>query len=79
MNEREFTEQRWRKVNNDNDNKFFKSYPGLYIIVDLISESGKAVIDSERYGKLELHFGLSRFDKVIDIEIFIINFFKDKL
>jgi hypothetical protein len=77
MNEREFTEQRWRKV--EKEERYFKLYPGLYIVVSIPENKGKAVIESEKYGKLELHFGLSRFDKVIDIEIFIINFFKDKL
>ena len=77
MNEREFTEQRWRKV--EKEERYFKLYPGLYIVVSIPENKGKAVIESERYGKLELHFGLSRFDKVIDIEIFIINFFKDNL
>ena len=77
MNEREFTEQRWRKV--EKEERYFKLYPGLYIIVSIPENKGKAVIESEKYGKLELHFGLSRFDKVIDIEIFIINFFKDNL
>jgi hypothetical protein len=47
--------------------------------VSIPENKGKAVIESEKYGKLELHFGLTQFDKVIDIEIFIINFFKDKL
>ena len=77
MNEREFTEQRWRKV--EKEERYFKLYPGLYIVVSIPENKGKAVIESEKYGKLELHFGLTRFDKVIDIEIFIINFFKDNL
>lgn len=77
MNEREFIEQRWRKI--DNNSRYIKIYPGLYIIADLVSNSGKAVIESEIYGKLELSFCLNQFEKVIDIEIFIINFFKDKL
>ena len=77
MNEREFTEQRWRKV--EKEERYFKLYPGLYIIVSIPENKGKAVIESEKYGKLELHFGLTQFDKVIDIEIFIINFFKDNL
>ena len=77
MNEREFTEQRWRKV--EKEERYFKLYPGLYIVVSIPENKGKAVIESEKYGKLELHFGLTQFDKVIDIEIFIINFFKDKL
>ena len=77
MNEREFTEQRWRKV--EKEERYFKLYPGLYIVVSIPENKGKAVIESEKYGKLELHFGLTKFDKVIDIEIFIINFFKDNL
>ena len=77
MNEREFTEQRWRKV--EKEERYFKLYPGLYIVVSIPENKGKAVIESEKYGKLELHFGLTKFDKVIDIEIFIINFFKDEL
>lgn len=77
MNEREFTEQRWRKV--EKEERYFKLYPGLYIVVSIPENKGKAVIESEKYGKLELHFGLTQFDKVIDIEIFIINFFKDNL
>jgi hypothetical protein len=77
MNEREFTEQRWRKV--EKEERYFKLYPGLYIVVSIPENKGKAVIESEKYGKLELHFGLTQFNKVIDIEIFIINFFKDNL
>ena len=77
MNEKEFTEQRWRKV--EKEERYFKLYPGLYIVVNIPENKGKAVIESEKYGKLELHFGLTQFKKVIDIEVFIINFFKDKL
>lgn len=77
MNEKEFTEQRWKKV--EKEERYFKLYPGLYIVVSIPENKGKAVIESEKYGKLELHFGLTQFEKVIDIEVFIINFFKDKL